>query len=128
MPDLDRINQCRMLAKALWFLPPPARAQIADGLYGLGVRVHPELATKELLADGPPGLGNHLRQELVSINSDENLLSFLHHHNPELAAAIEAATTPEAKRAVLAEIASNHPGLVGHAQRWLHRTAPEDLG
>lgn len=128
MPDFERVDQCRMLAKALWFLPPPSRAKIADGLYGLGVRVHPELATKELLADGPPGLGNHLRQELVSINSDDRLLGFLRQHNPELAADIEGATTPQAKAAVMSQIVENHPGLVGYAQRWLQRASSEDLG
>lgn len=127
MPDFDRVDQCRMLAKALWFLPPPARAKIADGLYSLGIRVHPELATKELLSDGPPGLGNHLRQELVSIDSNEKLLGFVRVHNPELASAIEGATTPAAKQAVMAQIMADHPGLVAHAQRWLQRTPAEDL-
>lgn len=43
----DRVNRVRALAELLDFLPPPARAEHADKLDGLGLRVHPEAAVPD---------------------------------------------------------------------------------
>jgi hypothetical protein len=53
-----------------FFLPPPARKPIAEKLCEFGVRVHPELATKELVAHGPADLGNWRPQYVQKIDRD----------------------------------------------------------
>lgn len=83
----DKLSQVAELAKTLWFLPPPARAQLAPELYELGLRVHPELATKRLVREGPTQLGNHAPQRLESINA----MGVLQAMNPELADRVAAA-------------------------------------
>lgn len=109
----DRIIEVRTLAETLWFLPPPGRRMIADKLHGLGVRVHPELATHQLEREGPKELGNHAPARVVkkqSMNEDMDKLRLI---NPALAARIDAAradpvmadkiaaaTTPEAQELI----------------------------
>jgi hypothetical protein len=99
----DRIIGVRALAEVLWFLPPPGRKMIADKLYGLGVRVHPELATLALEREGPKELGNHAPMRVVkkaSINEDMDKLRAM---NPELAARIDAAQAdPAMKQRIVA--------------------------
>lgn len=127
MPDIGKLDQCRMLAKCLWFLPPPARAPIADGLYGLGVRVHPELASKELLADGPPGLGAHLPQRLANIKSRADSMAIIRQINPELADKIDQAETERQKQQLLTEIRQQIPDVIERARQRLASVSPEDL-
>lgn len=104
----DRIIEVRALAETLWFLPPPGRRMIADKLHGLGVRLHPELATLVLEREGPKELGNHAPQRVVKKQSMNEDLEKLRAINPTLAARIDgaradpvmaekiaAATTPE---------------------------------
>lgn len=83
----DKLTEVTALAATLWFLPPPARAQLAPELFDLGVRVHPELATKRLVREGPAQLGNHAPQRLESINA----MSVLRSMNSELAERVEQA-------------------------------------
>lgn len=131
MPDIERLDQGRMLAKALWFLPAPARAEIADGLYGLGVRIHPELATKELQTDDPAGLGAHRRQRLVNITaarSGQDSMAIVRQFAPELAAKIDAAETERQKQDLLAEIGERYPDIIARIDQQLRNTRPEDLG
>lgn len=104
-PISERVAEVRALAQALWFLPPPARAPIADKLHGLGVRVHPELATLQLERQGPAMMGAHAAQEPVKIDREAGLRFLRGSGNPnleDLADRIDAADTPE-KRAVEAE-------------------------
>lgn len=94
----ERVFEVRALAKALWFLPPPARAPIADKLHGLGVRIHPELATLQLERQGPAMMGEHAAQEPVRIDRDA-ALRFMRGSGSsdlaDLADRIVAADTPE---------------------------------
>lgn len=117
MPDFEKLNQQVMLARALFFLPAPGRGPVAEGLYDLGVRVHPELATKEIQTSGPPGLVNHSPRRLVEIKSQQECMEFIRKFKPELAARIAAAKTPADKRAVMADIRAKHPELIAEAQR-----------
>lgn len=83
----QRLDDIASIARTLWFLPPPARTQLAPQLYDLGVRVHPELATKQLVREGPSSLGNHAPQRVESIGAMDALRKV----NPVLAERIEAA-------------------------------------
>lgn len=87
----QRVVEVRDIAQTLWFLPPPARREFADKLHGLGVRVHPELATHELLREGPIEMGNHAPQRVVKKTATEEGMDVLRQVNPELAARIDAA-------------------------------------
>lgn len=127
MPDFDKVGQCAELSKVLWFMPAPARAQVAVGLYDLGVRVHPELATKELVAQGPAGMGEHRKQRLAPIASREEFLAMVRHFDPVLADKIEAAQTDEQKRAVAAQIRLRHPEIIANAEQRLAAAKPEDF-
>lgn len=125
-----RVFEVRALAKVLWFLPAPARAPIADKLHGLGVRVHPELATLQLERTGPAALGNHAQQQPVKIDRDSALRFLRGSGNPNLqdmADRIEAADTPE-KQAAEAE---RLKPLIGESIRTVtehvENTDPEDL-
>ena len=115
MPDFSKLDQCAMISQALYFIPPPARAPIAVGLYDLGMRLHPELATKGLVQLGPAGMGAHRRQRLVDVNSQRDGMAFLRDNMPALAAKIEAATTPAAKQAAMADIQREYPEIVAQA-------------
>lgn len=128
MPDFGKLDQCRMLAKCLWFLPPPARAPIADGLYGLGVRVHPELASKELVTEGPAGFGPHRPQRLAKIQSRTDAMDIIRQFNPELAGKLDAAETERQKQDLLAEIRQKIPEVIARAEQRLAEVSPEDLG
>ena len=88
----QRVVEVREIAGLLWFLPPPARNQIADKLHGLGLRHHPELATLEVQREGPAELGNHAPQFVVSKKSaSSESMEALRAVDPELVAKIEAA-------------------------------------
>ena len=94
-------DEIAAIVDVLWFLPPPARVPIADGLHGLGVRVHPELATSVMVTDDTPGMGNHAPKAPLA----KRALEFLEQSNPELAAKIAAAQTdPQAKHTLAAQL------------------------
>lgn len=100
MADISqRVQEVRDLAEALWFLPPPGRRMIADKLHGLGVRVHPELATMQLECEGPKELGNHAPQRVIKKASVNEDLEKLRQINPGLAAAIDNARSDPEMRA-----------------------------
>jgi len=119
--DTTRIDEIAALAAGLFFLVPPARALIAPQLHDLGWRVHPELATKRLVSEGPAMLGNHAPQRMESIGAADALRAV----NPELADRIAAARAaaaagdPTAAQALAAElrtaIATDSGVLGGHA-------------
>lgn len=98
---MDKADEVLALVNVLWFLPPPARTPIADGLHGLGVRVHPELATSVMVTDNTPGLGNHAAKAPMA----KQALDFLHATQPDLAAKIQVAQqNPEARARLAAEL------------------------
>lgn len=78
------------LAALLYRLPAPARKTFAAELVDLGVRVHPELATKQLVREGPEWMGNHAPQRLASLSDPAELLAELAAVDPGLAARVQA--------------------------------------
>jgi hypothetical protein len=57
----------KAIAATLFRCPPPMRTALAQRLYPRGVRIHPELATTTLVAEGPENLGNWRPQHLEKI-------------------------------------------------------------
>jgi hypothetical protein len=109
---VDKADELLALVSVLWFLPPPARTPIAEGLHGLGVRVHPELATSVMVSDTTPGMGNHAAKAPMA----KQALDFLRETQPDLAAKIQVAQQDPAARARLAaelraKIANDVPEL-----------------
>lgn len=137
MADIaQRITEVRDLAETLWFLPPPGRRMIADKLHGLGVRVHPELASLQLEREGPKELGNHAPQRVVKKSSMDEGLAALRQINPELAARIDAAKADPAmaERLAAAKTAAEQEALgaelginVADARDELGKLNPDDL-
>ena len=96
---MDKADEVLALVGVLWFLPPPARTPIAEGMHGLGVRVHPELATSAMVTDSnSPGMGNHAAKAPMA----KQALDFLRETQPDLAAKIQVAQQDPAARARLA--------------------------
>jgi hypothetical protein len=116
MPDLDKVAQCAALAKTLWFMVPPARAKFAVDLYDLGVRIHPELATKSAVPQGATGMGEHRHAAIADVSSHDQLLAIVRRFAPEMAERIESGT-PEQQAAALAEIRRRHPNLIADAEQ-----------
>lgn len=127
MPDLEKVDQCVLLTKVLWFLPAPAKVKVAEGLYDLGVRVHPDLATKQLMVGGPAGMGGHRPQQMVRRADPDFFMSVVRRLAPELADQFEAATTEEQKEALRAEIRAKHPDLIAEGEHRLSVAKPEDF-
>jgi hypothetical protein len=125
MPDFDQLDQCVMLGKLLFFLPPPARAPIAQGLYEMGVRVHPDLATKDVMFTGPPGMGQHRMGRVVDIKTARDGMEVIKQFTPDLYDKMQAATTERQKQQVLAEIRQRHPDLIAHAEKKAEQLAAE---
>ena len=98
---MDKADEVLALVGVLWFLPPPARTPIAEGLHGLGVRVHPDLATSVMVTDATPGMGNHAAKAPMA----KQALDFLRETQPDLAAKIELAQQdPQARAKLAAEL------------------------
>lgn len=95
---MDKADELLALVGVLWFLPPPARTPIAEGLHGLGVRVHSELATSVMVTDNTPGLGNHAAKAPMA----KQAFKFLQETQPDLAAKIQVAQQDPSERARLA--------------------------
>lgn len=137
MADIaQRITEVRDLAETLWFLPPPGRRMIADKLHGLGVRVHPELASLQLEREGPKELGNHAPQRVVKKSSMDEGMIALRKVNPVLAARIDAAKADPAmaERLAAAKTAAEQEALgaelginVADARDELGKLNPDDL-
>jgi hypothetical protein len=124
MPDFEEIDQMVMLSRGLWFLPRPARQPIAKGLYELGFRVHPELATKQVVTDGVPGLANIAPQALVNIQSQREGEHIIRQFAPDLAEKMDAATTSAQKMALMAEIRSRYGHLIQQAEQQMQEQQP----
>ena len=90
------------IVDVLWFMPPPARVPVAEGLHGLGVRVHPELATSVMVTDNStPGMGNHAAKAPIAMQA----MAFLEETNPELASRIRVVQgNPAAREKLVAEL------------------------
>jgi len=126
MSDTEKLNQCVLIAKALWFLPPPARREFAVGLYDLGVRVHPELATQQIMVSGVPGMGAHAPQRPVS-RSGRDQWALVREWAPDLADKADAATTEAQKQEILAEIRTRYSDIIAEAEQRITAEA-ERLG
>lgn len=131
MSDLSsKAVEVRAIADVLWFLPPPARAPIADKLHGLGVRVHHELATLQLEREGPKQMGNHAKQRPVKIDKDTGLQFLRSTGDPklvDLADRIENAQTPEQIRAERERLAPDIPQNLAVLEERINSVRPEDL-
>lgn len=132
----QRVQEVRTLAETLWFLPPPGRMMIADKLHGLGVRVHPQLATLQLEREGPKELGNHAPQRVVKKSSMDEGMTALRQINPELAARIDAAKAdPQMAERIAAAKTAAEQGPIGaelginvtDAQDEIAKLKPDDL-
>lgn len=117
MPDFSELDQLVMLSRGLWFLPRPARQPVSKGLYDLGFRVHPELATKQVVTDGVPGLANVAPQGLVNIQSQREGEHIIRQFAPDLAEKMDAATTSAQKIALMAEIRARYGHLIAQAEQ-----------
>lgn len=141
MPDMEQLNDIRMIAQVISSLPPqqpggpriplapPKVTQWAAELYSdFGVRVHPELARKDV-AGGESELGNFTSKQVVDRVDAEHLLGLLKTSGVPslvvLAERIEAAETDEQKRLVLADIAREYPDVVRTAVQIAEETPPE---
>lgn len=113
-PAAVTATEILLIANTLWFLPGPARHHFAGGLHSLGVRVHPELATKRLDSRDPAGMGRHRRMELV--DATDSARAALAEFNPGLADAVAAAgDDPAARHALRAQLAASNTGVLGDA-------------
>lgn len=119
MPDFDKLDQCVALAKVLWFLPAPARSKVAEGLFDVGVRFHPELATKTVMVTGPAGLGGHRPRQLVKMESRRDAENIIKNFLPDLHDKLQAATTEQQKQQILREIRERHPEVIAKAEQQL---------
>lgn len=119
MAPSQRVMEVMALADVLWFVPRPARRPIADKLHGLGVRVHPELATLQVETPGPKQFANITPQHVVAIDKTKGL-EFLRgaaeqtgdRNLADLADRIEAADTEEKMAAERARLAPQIPDAV----------------
>ena len=111
----------------LWFLAAPSRVPIATGMHELGVRVHPELATKQLVREGPAEMGNHAPQRLAAMDPAA-ARRVLRQINPALADRIEAAENdPALKQQIGAEFAPKIAADIAHLNKHVPDLKPEDL-
>lgn len=113
--DADKLNQCVLIAKVLWFVPPPARAKFADTLYQFGIRLHPELATQSVMVGGVPGMGE-FRPRIPVSNNARDQMALVRQWAPDLADKMDAATTEMHKQQILADIRSRYSQLVAEAE------------
>lgn len=130
VPLSERVSEVRALAQVLWFLPPPARAPIADKLHGLGVRIHPELATLQLERQGPAMMGAHAAQEPVKIDREAGLRFLRGSGNPnleQLADRIDAADTPEKMAAEAARLRPVAEASIAAVAEHVETVTPADL-
>lgn len=145
MPDLDEVDQIKQLAELMRTMPPQQgstvripfgveakRVQWATELVrDFGVRVHPELAKKEMTPTGPAAVGSPGQQRAIDkidlgflvqlLRDTEGVPGFA-----ELADEIEAAADdPEKKAALRDRIAQQYPDMVATARKIADETPPE---
>lgn len=111
--NVEKIAEVRALAAALYRLPPPARAVIANDLYELGARMHPEFSDKQVVLEGPENMGNWRPGHLETLGAMDIVRKF----TPELASRIDAAKTEQDKAALRAEIREKYPDRVSELER-----------
>ena len=138
MSDADQLQQIRLLAAAIASfphekapggrvpIPPPARVPWAEDLFALGVRVHPDLAVKELVCDGPSHLGNYGGDRLASITS-RSPSDVLREMNPQLADRIDAVATEREKVELIAELRRQIPAQLRQLKDSISAAGSEDL-
>lgn len=138
MPDIEKVNQVRLIAKALFRIAPPGRPLIANDLYDQGVRIDPDLATKEVVSEGPSQMGNWAPQHLEKIPEPNTpldpdyLIGLLRRSGvpslAELADQIDAVKDdPERAAALLADLRTQYPDVIATAEQMLAKAKPEDL-
>lgn len=150
MPDFERLNQIHQLAILLRSMPPqkpggpriplpaPKLAQWATELVDkFGVRVHPELGSMELIVDpvGDERAGSLRPQRMVPRIDAGLLLTLLRDTADktgvadlaELADRIEAANTDDERKAVIADIDRENPGLIATARKHFDAADPETV-
>lgn len=139
MPDMEKVAAVRAMADSLHRIAPPGRAPMAAELYDLGWRLHPELATKELVRMGPASMGNWAPQAAQKINLKARreaaldprfLLDLLRQSKAAdlvaLADEVEAAIgDPEKTAATLARIRKQFPDVVATAAQLADKYAAE---
>lgn len=115
----NRVIEVLALADALWFLPRPARRPIADKLHGLGVRIHPELATLFVEDTGPANLAAAMPQHVVAMDKTRGLAVLRDmatqagdRNLADLADRIEAATTDDQITAERDRLAPHIPDVL----------------
>lgn len=116
--EADKLNQCVLIAKVLWFVPPPAKAKFAATLYEFGIRIHPELATQSIMVGGVPGMGEFRPRVPVSNNARDQM-ALVRQWAPDLADKMDAATTEVQKQQILADIRSRYSQLVTETEHKL---------
>ncbi|OCB09220.1 hypothetical protein A5717_25945 [Mycolicibacterium porcinum] len=145
MPDLTEVDQIKQLADLMKTMPPQEgstmripfgieakRVQWATELVrDFGVRVHPDLAKKEMTPAGPVSVGSAGNQRAIDkvdlgflvtlLRGTEGVPGFA-----ELADEIEAAGDDPAKKAELRErISRQYPDMVATAKKIVDETPPE---
>jgi hypothetical protein len=128
MVDMEKVEQCRAIANALHRIAPPGRRLMANELFDLGVRIHPELATKQLVSDVPEQvrkqLGNWAPQRLDAVQTVKEIVE---HVNPALAKRIENAKTDAEKAELRDEVYAQNRAVIDNAGQQLASAKPEDL-
>jgi hypothetical protein len=135
VPELSpRVLETRAIAEVLWFLPRPARHPIADKLHGLGMRVHPELATLQVETPGGKQFANITPQNVVKIDRESGV-KFLREagqatgsaHLQDLADRIDSADTPEKIAAERVRLAPEAAESLKVVEDQIGNVTPEDL-
>jgi len=123
MPDVEKLDQCVMLVQVLRLtFPAPYCATLASALYDLGVRIHPELATKKL--EGLGTMGPFQQQRVVGVSDDRDK-ALMRHFAPHLVDKMDLAE--EEKQAVLAELRAKHGNRIAEIEQRLAAAKPEDF-
>lgn len=109
----DRVREVRELADDLFFMPAPARREVADKMHGLGWRKHDELATLEIERVGAEWMGNHrmaypVAKKAKAPESEAAMMDMLERVDPGTAAKIREARERDD---VLAQMAAIEPKI-----------------
>lgn len=139
LAGLDPLTQEVMIAQRLSVMPSqreggipvnvprPVRPVWARQLRRLGIFCIPELATHKLVGQDSGGImANHVGAQLRSLTT-QDMWDIAKQQNPELASKVDAADTPEKKRALMKQLASQLPMEQRLALERLMDTDPESL-
>lgn len=145
MPDMEKLHQIQMVAHVISTLPPqqpgqpriplakPKIAQWATELVeDYGVRVHPELARKQLVDETPGKTGVFNAQRVEDVVDMPGMLALLRGIGAgvpslmKLADDIEAALgDPDKEAELLDRIRREHPDVIATARQRAEQTPPE---